>query len=57
MYDPAKNSTRFVVAGLLPGPDIHLQLFGQVVPEPRFHFMVPATFGPIKYMSSDCIVA
>jgi len=54
--NPAKKLNRFVLAGLLPGPDINPRLFGRVVPGPRFHFTVPATFAPIKYLSSDHIM-
>jgi hypothetical protein len=31
-------------------------VFGRVVPGPRFHCTVPATFAPIKYLSSDRIM-
>ena len=50
------NPNCFVLAGLLPGPDIDPPLFGQVVPGPRFHCTGPATFAPIKYLSSDRIM-
>jgi hypothetical protein len=45
--DPAKNLTRFVLAGLLPGLHINPRFFGQVVSGPQFHIMVPATWAPI----------
>ena len=55
--NPAKYPTHCVLAGLLPGPDINPRLFGRVVPGPRFHSTVPATFTPITYLSSDRIMA
>jgi hypothetical protein len=54
--DPAKNLTRFVLAGSLPGPHINPRSFGQVVPGPQFHIIVPATWAPVQYMSCDRIV-
>jgi len=53
--EPPSNLSRSVLAGLLPGPDITLRIFGRVEPGPRFHIMLPATFAPIKYLSSDRI--
>jgi len=52
---PLRNPTRSVFVGLLPGPDINPRFGGRVEPEPRFHITVPATFAPIKYLSSDPI--
>jgi hypothetical protein len=49
------NPTHSVMAGLIPGPDINARFFGRFKPGPRFHITVPATFTPIKYLSTDCI--
>jgi hypothetical protein len=51
----AKNPTDVVLMGLLPGPDINQWFFGQIVCIQLFHFMVPKTFTPSKYMRSQCI--
>ena len=42
--DTAKNLTRSVLAGLLPGQDINLRFFDQVVPGPQFHFYGSSNF-------------
>jgi len=52
----AKNPNRFVLAGLLPGPDIYQQLLAGLYPYRGYIFRVPATFAPIKYLCSDCIM-
>jgi len=54
--NPAKNLNCFVLAVLLPGPDINPRFFGQVVPGPQFHITVPATLPPTKYMTCDRIM-
>jgi len=54
--NPSKTPTRFDLAGLLPGWDINLRLFGRIEPGPQFHFTVPATLASMKYLSTDCIV-
>jgi len=54
--EPPSNPNHFVLAGLLPGPDINPRFHGRVEPGLRFHFTVPTPFAPIKYLSSDCIV-
>jgi hypothetical protein len=41
--NPAKNPTRFVLAGLFPGPDIYPRCFGRVGTGPRFHITVLTT--------------
>jgi len=53
--EPPSDSTRSVLVGLLPGPDINPMFFGRVEPGPQFHITVPATLAPIKYLSSDHI--
>jgi len=52
--DLAKNLTRFILVGLLPGPDKSTRIFGCVEPPRRFHFKVPATLAALKYLSPDC---
>jgi len=50
---PGQKPEPLDYAGFLPGPDIISWFFGQVVPRLQFHFTVPATFAPIKFLSSD----
>ena len=51
--EPPSNPNRVSGTGLLSGPYINLWFFGRVVPGQWFHFTVPPTFAPIKYLSSD----
>ena len=53
--DPAKNPTRFVLAGLLPGPVTNLWSFGQVQHTAEPYFCDLRTLPAIKYLSSDRI--
>ena len=43
--DPARNPTRFVLVGLLPGPDVEPWVFGLVGTGPRFKLCSSYTFG------------
>jgi hypothetical protein len=51
-----RNLNRVSVGGVLPEPDIYPQVFGWVGTRPWFHFTVPATLAPIKYLSYDRIM-
>jgi len=46
---------RFVLTGLLPGPDINLRFFGRVLHTAEPHIGEFNSFAPIKYLSSDRI--
>jgi len=52
----AENPNRYVLAGLLPGPNRNPVFFGWVGTGPRVHFAVPTFLAPIKYLSSDRIM-
>jgi len=52
----AKDLNRYVLAGLLPGPNRNPVSFGRVGTGPRVHFAVPTFLAPIKYLSSDRIM-
>ena len=45
-----------MLAGLLPGQAINLWFLGRIVPAPRIHFTVPATFTPLQYLRSKPII-
>jgi hypothetical protein len=53
---PGQKPNRYVLAGLLPGPNRNPVFFGRVGTGPRVHFAVPTFLAPIKYLSSDRIM-
>jgi len=53
--DLAKIPARFVLAELLPGPDINPRFFGRVQHTAEPHFCELRTLAPNKYLSWDCI--
>jgi hypothetical protein len=53
---PAKNRNRYVLAGLLPGPNRNPVFFGRVGTGPLVYFAVPTFLATIKYLSSDRIM-
>jgi len=53
--DPSKKPKHTVLVGLVPGPDINLQFFGQVYHTAKPHFRELSTLAPIKYLSCNRI--
>ena len=53
--DPSSNPTNFVLAGLLPGPDIFQLVFTRVVLTLEPHFSELRIVASIKYSSCDHI--
>lgn len=54
--DPPRNWDWVCSAGLLPGPDMNPQVFGQVGTRPQFHFMISTMLAEIQFWGCDRIV-